>query len=114
MNMRCGNRWNCISHHDVLVSSVSVVPPRFRPKIYEFRDYKRINVEQLMQAASEIDWGPFYLLDHIDDKVEFFNDVILALYNRHCPVTRLMLKSKPKPWITPRLFEVFKKRDLAH
>jgi hypothetical protein len=49
-----------------------------------------------------------------DDKVEFFNDVILALYNRHCPVTRLRLKSEPKPWITPRLLEIFKKRDLAH
>jgi hypothetical protein len=44
----------------------------------------------------------------------FFNDVILALYNRHCPVTRLRLKSEPKLWITPRLLEVFKKRDLAH
>jgi hypothetical protein len=49
-------------------------------------------VEQLMQAASEIDWGPFYLLDHIDDKVEFFNVVIPAFYNRHCPITRLRLK----------------------
>jgi hypothetical protein len=38
--------------------------------------------------------GPFYLLDHIDDKVEFFNDVILALFNRHCLVTRLRLKSE--------------------
>jgi hypothetical protein len=73
-------------------------------------------VEQLMQAAaaSEIDWGPFYLLDHIDDRVEFFNVVILAFYNRHGPITRLRLKSEPKPWITPRLLEVFKKRDLAH
>jgi hypothetical protein len=114
MNMRCGSRWNCISHHGVLVSSVSVVPPRSNPNIYEFRNFKRINVEQLMQAASEIDWGPFNLLDHIDDKVGFFNDVILALYNRHCPVTRLRLKSEPKPWITPGMLEVFKKRDLAH
>jgi hypothetical protein len=26
----------------------------------------------------------------------------------------LRLKSEPKPWITPRLLEVFKERDLAH
>jgi hypothetical protein len=48
-----------------------------------------------MQAASEIDWGPFYSPDHVDDKVEFFNDVILALYNRHCPDARLRFKSEP-------------------
>jgi hypothetical protein len=103
-----------ISHHDVLVSSVSVVPPRSRPKFYEFRNFKGINVEQLIQAASEIYWGPFYSLDHVDDKVEFFNDVILALYNRNCSVTILRLNSEPKPWITPGLLEVFKQRDLAH
>jgi hypothetical protein len=76
-----------ISHRDVLVSSVSVVPLRSRPKIYEFRNFKGINVEQLKQAASEFYWGPFYSLDHVDDKVEFCNDVILALYNRLCSVT---------------------------
>jgi hypothetical protein len=50
-----------------------------------------------MQAASEIDWGPSYSLDHVDDKVEFFNYVILALYSlstaRHCPDARLRFKS---------------------
>jgi hypothetical protein len=56
---------------------VSVVPPRSRPKIYEFRNFKGI-IEQLMHAASEIDWGPFYSLDHDDDKVKFFNDVIIS------------------------------------
>jgi hypothetical protein len=32
----------------------------------------------------------------------------------YCPVTSLRLKSESKPWIRPRLLEVFKRRDLAH
>jgi hypothetical protein len=102
-----------ISYHLCLVASLSVVPPKSKPKVYEFRNFKNIDLTALLRETSEISWNEFYSSSNLDDMVSMFNRVIISLFDKYCPLKKIKLKSPPKPWIVPELLECMAKRDLA-
>jgi hypothetical protein len=57
-----------------VIASISVLPPKSKPRIYEFRNFQSINTVELLNEASGIEWGDFFLLDSLDDKVALFNN----------------------------------------
>ena len=60
---------------------------------------------------------PFHMVscfDDLDDQVEAFNCLFLDVLDKHAPIKRIKIKSRPNPFITPEIRQLMKTRDKWH
>ncbi|XP_063897719.1 uncharacterized protein LOC135118779 [Helicoverpa armigera] len=101
------------SHHDLIFLSYILKPPKSKPKVLHRRCFARMNVDQLLNDAAEIDWTPLIEADSVNDKLEIFNNRVNVLYDLHAPVKRVRVKRPPAPWMTELIKIAMRRRDRA-
>ncbi|CAB4022194.1 Hypothetical predicted protein, partial [Paramuricea clavata] len=52
--------------------------------------------------------------DDLNDQVEAFNCLFLDVLDKHAPIKRIKIKSRPNPFITPEIRQLMKTRDKWH
>lgn len=88
------------SRHDAIFVSYILKPPKAKPKILHLRSFARIDVDQLREDASTIDWRSLLAATSMDEKVRLFNMKVINLFNIHAPIKKIKLKRSPAPWMT--------------
>jgi len=101
------------SKHDLLfltyTFSVITTPP-----VIEFRDFRNINLQSLTSDCLSVSWSQIYLMPTVNEQVEFLNEQILQLFERHVPLRTKIIRQNDHPWFTPRIKLLMLERDKAY
>lgn len=104
-----------ILYHDFVSANFRL--PNFipePPKTVRFRNYKTIDTESLVTAASELPWNSIQELPSADLKVIRFNALILELMNRFAPVVTVQdYDMNKKTWFNEAIMRQIVVRDKA-
>ena len=84
------------------------------PKVIRSRNYKNYNPEKLCDDIKSIDSGSLYECTNVNDALELFNSAVVAVFDRHAPVTERIIKWKPFPWISHDTKRAMNRRDQIH
>ena len=85
--------------------------PRSRYVYITTRSYKHYDTNKFL---SDLECVPFHLVEFFndfDDRVYAFNCLFLEALNDHAPIKRIMIKSKPNPFISPEIKQLMNTRD---
>lgn len=100
------------SHHDIIFSSLNVL--RYRndnPRM--IRDYSRIDYPSLQHYLNGIDWSLLYSITDSDTALDFFNSVIIQLFDNLVPLRAPRHKNNA-PWFNNDILNAMIARDVAY
>lgn len=101
-----------LSYHDLVYIELNLKTRLFEnnDKII-VRDFKNINVEQLKQECSLINWDELYSSAIIDDKVDILIEKLRHLLNLYAPERRISKKRNACPWVNEEIKQLMRERD---
>lgn len=103
----------CLSDHAMVLTDFDIKKPK-PIKIFKYRRFiKDINVDYFYEDLNSIPWQSICNLNSIDDMIDTFNFYMLSLFEIHAPMKKLIIKEKPKPWITDTVKFMMSLRDEA-
>jgi hypothetical protein len=102
----------CRTHHDLIYGSRF---PSWEAKVdstFYYRDYSRVDSEQLVLNVESIDWSTVCMTSSVDEPVTFFSHVIFNLLEQSVPLRRPNLN----PWFDIYIYieRAIIDRNLAH
>jgi hypothetical protein len=86
-----------------------VPDPSDLPKF--FRDYKNINMDNLLNDVKNIDWTDFFAVTDVNVKLKIFNSFILSLFDHHMRLKRFSPISRVNPWLNRSIERAMRERD---
>ena len=101
------------SDHSIAFIDLKFQKPVARPKLVTYRDYSRLNENDLVQDIMNVDWQQIESFSSIDEKVNFFNTNILKVFDKHAPVRSCIAKRKGAPWVSSNTKLLMRLRDNA-
>lgn len=101
------------SHHDLVFASIKFKPPKPKAIVLKQRQFSRLNVSNLVNDASKIDWSEIEQTTSMDDKVATLNSNIVKLFDKHAPIRPVKIKRPPSPWFSDNLRKAMARRDRA-
>ncbi|RVE41235.1 hypothetical protein evm_014115 [Chilo suppressalis] len=99
---------DAFSYHDLVYLSYRIRPPKLKPTVQLQRSFARIDQEQLLADAANIDWSAIFATESVDEQIELFNTLLVELYDVHAPVSPVKMKHLPAPWLTDEIRKVKK------
>lgn len=102
-----------ISDHCRVTCDIQLSTKKINPTYHTFRDFSTFNLEQFESELKSIPWNNIYLLETIDEKVNFFNNNLLLLINFHAPLKTVKSKKSASPWLTDNIRKLMGLRDNA-
>lgn len=75
-----------ISDHCLVHTSIDISVGRGERVVRRFRDCADLNIQELKRDLANVTWHTMYLLPTIDQKVTFFNETLIELFDIHAPV----------------------------
>ncbi|KAI5721142.1 hypothetical protein M8J77_016710 [Diaphorina citri] len=103
------------TNHDLLYVVYDLRCSKSRNLLITYRDYKHLNLEELLRTLSEVNWDvKIYQVQSVNDKVTSFCEIISELYDKFVPVKQSRVKRRPAPWLTDELKRKMNARDRAH
>ena len=110
----CSVLESSISDHSLVEVILNIKLPKVEPKYVTVRSYSRYNVERFLEKLSFVPWHMVDFFYDIDFQVEAFNTLFLDVLNRHAPIKRIKIKSRPNPYVTLEIKQLMKTRDFWH
>lgn len=105
---------NCdISDHDLLLCNLSLYGDSVEPIVRTYRDFANINFGGFDRDLRLISFQDIFKMDNINDKINFFNNSLLNLFDAYAPLTTRRFTKKYTPWLTDNLKFIMKLRDNA-
>ena len=102
-----------ISRHDLLFLFYSLKLPKYIPKEFQFRDYRKINSPIFLLDSINAPWPSVYNEHDIDSKILVLNGIITELLDKHAPIKNAKVKRPPTPWLTDEIKTLMKYRNNA-
>jgi len=102
-----------VSDHFLICASVNIDINVGEVSPTVSRNLSGIMYEAFFQDLQDIPWHTMYSFPSIDDKVNFFNYVLLALFDAHAPLRQYSSDKSSAPWITPTIRHMKTLRDRA-
>jgi len=72
------------SDHDLIYISYKI-NLNVDPVYFTFRDFKNCDIESLLSETSSLPWSNIFQINHIDDKINYFNELVSYLYEKYVP-----------------------------
>lgn len=101
-----------ISDHDLIYLAYKIPISVSKDKV-TYRDYKNCDVNMLLNHARELQWFNIYLSNDINDKVQFFNSLVLKLFDFHIPLKTFKPRVNFIPYYSQTISDLSSQRDLA-
>lgn len=102
-----------MSDHLLVFCKIKLKAPCIQACIRTYRDYKNFSLDEFNMNLELIPWNNILQLNNIDEKILFFNENLLQLYNSHVPVKTAKFTKPPAPWLTDTVKLMQKLRDNA-
>lgn len=106
-----------ISDHLPVFAMINLKSPKPKPCFLTTRSFKRYDPVAFAQDMSAQENYMFYSVsstDDVNEKLSYFNDVLISTLDMHAPVRSIKVKSRPCPFVTTEIKELMKTRDLLH
>jgi len=100
-----------ISKHDLIYLSYNLKTPRYVPKIVQFRDYKKFDLNEFLREGLNISWDSVFNGNTIDEKLSNFVNLLTDHINKHLPLKTARVTRPPAPWINECIRAKMKERD---
>ncbi|XP_075158193.1 uncharacterized protein LOC142231470 [Haematobia irritans] len=81
---------------------------------FSYRDFSRIDYNELENLRVSINWEDIFLLNNIDDQVSMFQDNITFLYDSCLPIRAKTVSNRRRPWFCSDIGQAIRQRDLAY
>ena len=107
---KCGVIHNGMSDHSIcyLIWNTSVPSS---PKLTSFRSCKNLDADEFRKDVSNLPLEKLAECKTIDDAVNFWQDNLMNLIDKHMPTRIKRVRERNSPWMTSHLFKLMKKRD---
>ena len=104
---------NLRTDHELIYCNLTK-PTVKNPHIFRTcRNYKNFNFELFSHDLESLPFEHILYIEDINEKVTYFNNLLLTLFDKHAPL-RTIRCSKPKaPWLTDNVRSMIKLRDIA-
>lgn len=100
------------SKHDLIFMVFSCSKSSNMECFFSFRDFHRINRQELSEDVSSIQWYSSLSLP-INECVDFMEVNILKLFEDHVPITTKRVRDTSCQWMTTEIMQLRRKRDSA-
>ncbi|CAH1987499.1 unnamed protein product [Acanthoscelides obtectus] len=89
-----------LSDHRLVQCGLDLPLPKVASKILTYRCLSTISVDDLLQDAANVNWNDVNSFGDVNEQLNWLNDAIIQLYNKHAPLKIIVLKKNYKPYIT--------------
>ena len=84
---------------------------KYQPKVIKARNFKHYNADTIRNEIKNIDWKPLTNLKNPTTAWKFLKEQLNVICDRHVPLTKKTIRSKPCPWLTNELKQAMNYRD---
>lgn len=103
-----------ISHHDIILSSINFrINNKMGQKTISIRNYKRIDIDELLFAARNVDWE-LRSFDNVNMMVSKLNEQIMELLNHFAPIKNVKVRGQPKNWFNTNIKRALDERKISY
>lgn len=93
-----------ISDHMLIFCYLDLGETEAKTYNFIYRQIHNIDMVQFLHDVANLPWGVMYRMGDIENKVNFFTDSILDIFNIHAPLKKVKGKKRPyQPWFTPNI-----------
>jgi hypothetical protein len=78
-----------------------------------FRDYKNINMFNLLSECASLRWDDLFNYSDINHQLYLFNDMVVYLYEKYVPLRSFKPKVRKPPWLTVEILNLITLREFA-
>lgn len=89
--------------HDLVFLSYSLKANKYKKKFLAYRNFKSLNVPDLLADADNMSWSDVELMNLVDEKVAKLKKLIFGLDDRHAPMVTRRFTHRPAQWLTPEI-----------
>ncbi|KAF2879600.1 hypothetical protein ILUMI_26570, partial [Ignelater luminosus] len=100
-----------ISDHCVIFCELNLVSSLPSPKLIKYRSFRTFNYIDFTENLRNVNWHMLYRMINIDEKLIFFNNTILSLFDIYAPVRKAKITKKSSPWLKDDLKRLMNTRD---
>ena len=102
-----------VSDHCLVRCGLDLRVSKFKPFFRTYRDFKNFDRELFNADLSNVPFYRIYRMHDIHEKLDFFNDLIISIFNVHAPIRTARITKKRTPWITQNLKYIMSLRNKA-
>lgn len=102
-----------ISDHSLVYCDIQMEVEKIQPEFRYYRDFKRFDLEHFEYDLNSIPFNNIYDISSLNLKVDFINEIINVLINRHIPLKKIKLTKPKAPWLTDNIKYLQKLRSKA-
>lgn len=110
--LNSGNIELNISDHELVFCNLDI-NNKFEPYFITYRDFSAFNHNHFTNDLLTIPFHHIYTFAHVEQKVQYFNDCLINLFNLHAPYKTTKILKPRKPWITDNIKLLISLRDKA-
>ena len=104
----------CISDHFVVYLSLNLKLPKPPPKFVCARSYRHYNPAVFNGDLSLVQWEQMYLIDDVNEKLDFFNGRFLNILEVHAPIKNMRMRNRRSPFVNKEIKALMSSRDTLH
>ena len=104
----------CISDHFVVYLSLNLKLPKPPPKFVCARSYRHYNPAVFNGDLSRVQWEQMYLMDDVNEKLDFFNGRFLNILEVHAPIKNMRMRNRRSPFVNKEIKALMSSRDTLH
>lgn len=102
-----------ISDHYLIYCTLSIPKLKSEPYYQEIRNLKFIDTNHLNELLSITPFENIFNIEDINDKVDYFNNLMITLYDTIAPLKKIKIKRRNPPWLTANVKFMIKLRNNA-
>lgn len=111
--LKAGVMSDCLSDHSIVYCIWKMKLPKLPPKLIRIRQYKKLNVDQVINDLISINWDRYQLIPNVHDAWDFLLSELNETIDKHAPFKTTKVKGVHLPWVTSDLICIFRQRDNA-
>ena len=100
-----------ISDHDIVGCIRKLNNIKYEPRTLNGRNYANYDSNQLNGDVEKHDWNPLYNMTNVNDALNYFNDSLKTLFDKHALIISKKVKGKPSGWLNANVKKDMNTRD---
>lgn len=102
-----------ISDHLLVFCSLKNCGIKQDSKIIKTRNFKRVDLDLLEELLRITPFHNILYLENVNEKIDYFNTLILNIFDTLAPVKNIVIRRYRPPWLTDNIQLLMKLRDSA-
>lgn len=102
-----------LSDHSLVIAELDIQKPKEQPTYIFTRSLNKIDENHFNIDLHALPWSDVMVIKDVSDMVDYFNELLINLFDKHAPLRRILIKHKPRPWLTDVIRLMMSLRDNA-